>query len=115
MVVYISLEMPILRVEIKLDHLLNQLYSTIHNFKFPIEAKTTVKMIAATYISPVILALASFNVVTGAAIDATKTSEVVPGPGLPSLKELGITSAELYKIGRPDSCMSETLSLSMAC
>ena len=72
-------------------------------------------MIAATYISPVILALASFNVVTGAAIDAIKTPEVVPGPGLPSLKELGITSAELYKIGRPDSCMREALNLSKAC
>ncbi|KFY31695.1 hypothetical protein V493_00875 [Pseudogymnoascus sp. VKM F-4281 (FW-2241)] len=62
-------------------------------------------MIAATYISPLILALASFNVVTGAAIN---NQEVTPGPGLPTLKELGITSADLYKIGRPDSSVKSS-------
>jgi hypothetical protein len=72
-------------------------------------------MIATTYLTPAILALASFNVVTGAAIDSIKTPEVIPGPGLPSLKELGLTSADLYKIGRPDSCMRKTLNLAKAC
>ncbi|KFY54221.1 hypothetical protein V496_07324 [Pseudogymnoascus sp. VKM F-4515 (FW-2607)] len=60
-------------------------------------------MIAATCISPLILGLASFNVVTGAAINAVKNPEVIPGAGLPTLKELSITSDDLYKIGRPDS------------
>ncbi|OBT61319.1 hypothetical protein VE03_09526 [Pseudogymnoascus sp. 23342-1-I1] len=60
-------------------------------------------MIAATYISPLILGLALFNVVTGAAINSIKNPKVIPGPGLPSLKELGITSEDLYKMGRPDS------------
>ncbi|KFX86890.1 hypothetical protein V495_05253 [Pseudogymnoascus sp. VKM F-4514 (FW-929)] len=66
-------------------------------------------MIAATYLSSVALALASFNVVTGLAI---RSSEVVPGPGLPSLQELGITSAELYKIGRPDSSADDSVKTS---
>ncbi|OBT80469.1 hypothetical protein VF21_00877 [Pseudogymnoascus sp. 05NY08] len=65
-------------------------------------------MVATTYVTPAILALASFNVVAGAAIDAIKTPEVIPGPGLPSLKELGLTSADLYKIGRPDSSVKES-------
>lgn len=72
-------------------------------------------MVAAAYIAPVILALASFNVVAGAAINSVKNPEVIPGPGLPSLKELGITSDDLYKIGRPDSCMEEALNLPEAC
>lgn len=72
-------------------------------------------MIATTYVTPAILALASFNAVTGAAIEALKTPQVIPGPGLPSLKELGLTSADLYKIGRPDSCMRAALNLAKAC
>lgn len=71
-------------------------------------------MIAATCISPLILGLASFNVVTGAAINAVKNPEVIPGAGLPTLKELSITSDDLYKIGRPDSCMIETFNMSKA-
>jgi hypothetical protein len=27
--------------------------------------------------------------------------EVIPGPGLPSLAELGLTSAQLYEMGTP--------------
>ncbi|KFY82089.1 hypothetical protein V500_10829 [Pseudogymnoascus sp. VKM F-4518 (FW-2643)] len=65
-------------------------------------------MIAATYLSPLILALASFNVVTGLAM---ANPEIIPGPGLPSLKELGITSADLYKMERPDSLSLESSSI----
>lgn len=32
-----------------------------------------------------------------------KYPEVVPGPGLPSLEEVGLTSAQLYQMGMPKS------------
>lgn len=34
--------------------------------------------------------------------------EVIPGPGLPSLAELHLTSAELYTM-KPDMCMIDIL------
>ena len=69
-------------------------------------------MIPATYLSPVILALASFHAVTGLVV---RSPEVVPGEGLPSLQELGITSAELYAMGRPEpSGIREALGLPSA-
>ncbi|OAA34790.1 hypothetical protein NOR_08302 [Metarhizium rileyi] len=57
-------------------------------------------------LSSMILGLASFGVARGL---AAANREVVPGPGLPSLAELGITSADLYNMGRPvESSMSDT-------
>ncbi|CEJ93333.1 hypothetical protein VHEMI08926 [[Torrubiella] hemipterigena] len=47
--------------------------------------------------SSLILALAG----AAAAAATAKYPEVKPGPGLPSLAELGITSAELYQMGKP--------------
>ncbi|CEJ82905.1 hypothetical protein VHEMI02946 [[Torrubiella] hemipterigena] len=35
-----------------------------------------------------------------------KYPEVVPGPSLPSLEEVGLTSAQLYQMGRPKSLSS---------
>ncbi|GJN73239.1 hypothetical protein PLIIFM63780_007301 [Purpureocillium lilacinum] len=55
-------------------------------------------MIVPTRLSSAILALTSLSLVGGLAITYP---EVVPGPGLPSLAELGLTSAELYNMGIP--------------
>jgi hypothetical protein len=37
--------------------------------------------------------------------------EVIPGPGLPSLESLGVTSAELHAMGLPDSMSPITMTL----
>lgn len=58
-------------------------------------------MIVPTRLSSAILALTSLSLVGGLAITYP---EVVPGPGLPSLAELGLTSAELYNMGIPHHC-----------
>jgi hypothetical protein len=47
-----------------------------------------------------ILGLASLQGVM-AAPTAEVYPEVIPGPGLPSLAELGLTSAQLYQMGTP--------------
>lgn len=62
-------------------------------------------MAVAKYLSPTMLALASLQLVAGL---ATKYPEVVPGPGLPSLASLGLTSEMLYKMPKPDLCTRET-------
>lgn len=46
------------------------------------------------------------SLVAIATAGVTKYPEVVPGPGLPSLAELGLTSAQLYQMGTPKSCAS---------
>lgn len=38
--------------------------------------------------------------------------EVIPGPGLPSLAELNLTSAQLYEKGPPDAGMCPALGVS---
>ncbi|CEJ82904.1 hypothetical protein VHEMI02945 [[Torrubiella] hemipterigena] len=43
------------------------------------------------------------SLVAIAAAGETKYPEVVPGPGLPSLAQLGLTSAQLYQMGTPKS------------
>ena len=58
-------------------------------------------MIVPTRLSSAVLALTSLTMVEGLAITYP---EVVPGPGLPSLAELGLTSAELYNMGMPHHC-----------
>ncbi|UNI21109.1 hypothetical protein JDV02_007127 [Purpureocillium takamizusanense] len=55
-------------------------------------------MTVATRLSSAVLALASLALVRGLAVSYP---EVIPGPGLPSLAELGVTSAELYSMGLP--------------
>lgn len=47
--------------------------------------------------STLLLALAG-----AAAAGTTKYPEIKPGAGLPSLAELGLTSADLYKMGKPN-------------
>jgi hypothetical protein len=37
--------------------------------------------------------------------------EVIPGPGLPSLESLGVTSAELYAMGLPESTSPNAITL----
>lgn len=48
-----------------------------------------------------LLGLASLQGVM-AAPAAEVYPEVIPGPGLPSLAELGLTSAQLYEMGTPE-------------
>lgn len=63
------------------------------------------------YPSCIIFALASLKMAMGLAI--TTYPEVVPGPGLPSLAALGVTSVELYSMGWPNkSCIREARDLS---
>jgi len=53
-----------------------------------------------------LLGLASVTAATAAAtLVATPKvyPEVIPGPGLPSLAELNLTSAQLYEMGPPDA------------
>lgn len=52
--------------------------------------------------SLVLLALGAFQV-TSATPLTQQVSEVIPGPGLPSLESLGLTSAELYAMPTPAS------------
>jgi hypothetical protein len=35
--------------------------------------------------------------------------EVIPGPGLPTLAELNLTTAQLYELGRPNTTGNERL------
>ncbi|OAQ64491.1 hypothetical protein VFPPC_05757 [Pochonia chlamydosporia 170] len=56
-------------------------------------------MTLTTRLTSLVLGLASLKLAAGAAI---AQPEVVPGPGLPSLEQLGLTSAELYSLGKPN-------------
>lgn len=60
-------------------------------------------MFSTKMFSAVLILVASLQAVSAMAIDdrAAKVPEVIPGPGLPSLKSLGLTSAELYAMGKP--------------
>ncbi|KAK3901698.1 hypothetical protein C8A05DRAFT_34614 [Staphylotrichum tortipilum] len=49
-----------------------------------------------------LLGLASVKAATAAAAPKVYP-EVIPGPGLPSLAELNLTSAQLYEMGPPDA------------
>lgn len=59
-------------------------------------------MTLTTRLTSLVLGLASLKLAAGAAI---AQPEVVPGPGLPSLEQLGLTSAELYSLGKPNISM----------
>lgn len=53
-----------------------------------------------------LLGLASVKSATAAAMVVPSPKvypEVIPGPGLPSLAELNLTSAQLYEMGPPDA------------
>lgn len=60
-------------------------------------------MFSTKMFSAVLAAIAALQTASAMAIDdrAAKVPEVIPGPGLPSLKSLGLTSAELYAMGKP--------------
>ncbi|KAF1935655.1 hypothetical protein EJ02DRAFT_415413 [Clathrospora elynae] len=62
-------------------------------------------MLSASFISTLLLAIASFQAVSASpTVQARKEAypEVVPGLGLPSLESLGLTSAQLYEMPRPE-------------
>lgn len=58
-------------------------------------------MFAKTYLSSIALALMHYKTANGLVISYP---EVIPGPGLPSLASLGLTSAELYNMKMPNIC-----------
>lgn len=59
-------------------------------------------MLSANYISSLVFGLAALH--TTSAIPAPEAvPEVIPGAGLPSLESLGLTSADLYAMPKPES------------
>lgn len=72
-------------------------------------------MFSTTILSAALVVIASLQTTSALAIDdrAAKVPEVIPGPGLPSLKSLGLTSADLYAMGKPagGECHPRTLTL----
>jgi hypothetical protein len=57
------------------------------------------------YASALFLAVAALQAVSAGPLNArvAEVQEVIPGPGLPSLESLGLTSAELYSLPLPES------------
>lgn len=51
--------------------------------------------------SVIILSLAAFRTSMAAPVEGTAYAEIIPGPGLPSIEELGLTLAELYETPAP--------------
>lgn len=71
---------------------------------FFLKLQPTTKMAPQTHIATIMLALASFQATSALPAPETVYPEVIPGPGLPSLASLNLTSAELYQMGLP-KCM----------
>lgn len=61
-------------------------------------------MPSTRYLSAIVFAFASLKVAIAIPVAETIYPEVIPGPGLPSLAELGHTSAQLYQMS-PDEGM----------
>lgn len=65
-------------------------------------------MPSAKFISSLILSLASLQAVSTSPVNEVRETtypDVIPGPGLPSLQSLGLTSAQLYEMPKPEACM----------
>lgn len=60
-------------------------------------------MATGKYLFATMNLLRAFQMAAGLALPYP---EVIPGPGLPSLAELGLTSAQLYNMGMPNICMA---------
>lgn len=60
-------------------------------------------MFAAMKSLAIVTALAHFHGTFAAPAPAPIVPEVIPGPGLPSLESLGLTSEYLYSLPRPVS------------
>jgi hypothetical protein len=58
----------------------------------------------ATHFPTLVLIIASFQA-AGVLATGYAIPEVIPGPGLPSLASLNLTSADLYAMGKPEPCM----------
>lgn len=59
-----------------------------------------------------LLTFALFSLAAAAPAAESKYPEVIPGPGLPSLESLGLTSEQLYTMPIPKECKYFTLPLS---
>ncbi|KAF1846668.1 uncharacterized protein K460DRAFT_417705 [Cucurbitaria berberidis CBS 394.84] len=61
-------------------------------------------MLSAKFISSLLFSLASLQAVSATPIVEAreKYPDVIPGPGLPSLESLGLTTAKLYEMPRPE-------------
>ncbi|KAF2855638.1 hypothetical protein T440DRAFT_513742 [Plenodomus tracheiphilus IPT5] len=66
-------------------------------------------MYSLTILSSLILSYGSWQTVTAAPNGEARTSypRVVPGPGLPSLESLGLTTAQLYEMPLPKNASDE--------
>jgi hypothetical protein len=53
-------------------------------------------MAPTKYLSALLVALSSFQLSTALPVAGVSYPEVIPGAGLPSLAELGLTSEQLY-------------------
>ncbi|KAL6703961.1 hypothetical protein ACN47E_008899 [Coniothyrium glycines] len=60
-------------------------------------------MLYSKSIPALILGLASMATAAPTLETRTSLPEVIPGPGLPSLESLGLTSEALYAMGKPES------------
>ena len=65
-------------------------------------------MPSAKFISSLLLSLVSLQAVSASPIIEAREDypEVIPGEGLPSLESLGLTTAQLYEMPRPEPCKS---------
>lgn len=61
-------------------------------------------MVSSKHLSALVLGLASLAAAAPALEARNSVPEVIPGPGLPSLESLGLTSEMLYAMGVPESC-----------
>lgn len=63
-------------------------------------------MVSSKQISASIIGLTSVASAAPTALGVRSTvPEVIPGPGMPSLESLGLTSEYLFSLGKPDACM----------
>jgi hypothetical protein len=61
-------------------------------------------MLSTTFITSVLSSLILLQVTSASPLqarDTTQYPEVIPGPGLPSLEALGLTTAQLYETPLP--------------